>query len=76
VNFIETELIPYNSDDNSKAEEQYCLIRWSDKTGFDIVPLQQVKAPSASVVVYETYTVDFHGKQRKGTVVLKGISCL
>jgi hypothetical protein len=75
VNFIETGLILYNSEKNASAEEQFCLVRWLDKSSFDIVPLQQVKAPPASITVYETYIFDFDGKQRKGTVILKGISC-
>jgi len=71
--FYSKELTVYNSETKDNADEQFCLIRWSDRTGFDIVALKQIKAPAASILVYETYTVDHNGKQRKGTVILKGI---
>jgi hypothetical protein len=70
--FYRKELTVYNSETNDNADEQFCLIRWADRTGFDIVPLKQIKTPG-SIVVYETYTVDHNRKQRKGTVILKGI---
>ncbi|CAF3586255.1 unnamed protein product [Rotaria sp. Silwood1] len=58
-----------NSIDNS--EEQYCLIRWSDKKNFEIIPQKQIKAPSTSITLYETYNINIDGKDRKGTVILK-----
>ncbi|CAF1163336.1 unnamed protein product [Rotaria sordida] len=56
------------------GEEQCCLIRWSDKNGFQIVPQKQIKAPPASITLYKTYTVDIDGHERKGTVILKATS--
>lgn len=74
VNFIEIKLILHNSEKVNNVEEQFCLIRWSNKNSFDIVHQKQIKAPPESILVYETYTVDINGKQRKGTVILKGIA--
>jgi hypothetical protein len=39
------------------------------------VHLQDIRASPKSIVVYETYTVEVNGKQRKGTVILKGLFC-
>ncbi|CAF0885011.1 unnamed protein product [Rotaria sordida] len=69
--FLEESLAKHSQKNNS-AEEQFCLIRWSDKSGFDIVPEQNIRAPSNSIVTYETYTVEIDGKQRQGKVILKG----
>ncbi|CAF3170654.1 unnamed protein product [Rotaria sp. Silwood2] len=60
------------TESTESAEEECCLIRWSDKKSFKIVPQKNIKAPPASITVYETYTVDIDGHQRKGTVILKG----
>ncbi|UJR14449.1 hypothetical protein I4U23_001446 [Adineta vaga] len=54
------------------TNEQYCLIRWSDRKNFDIVPLNQIKASPTSIQVYETYTVNYNGRECKGTILLKG----
>ena len=34
-----------------------------------------VQAPANSIENYETYTIEFKGKQRKGVVILKGTCC-
>ena len=72
IPWYKQETTVYNLVKNDSPEEQFCLIRWSDKTSFDIVSLKQIKAPASSITVYETYTVETNGRQRKGTVVLKG----
>ncbi|CAF1234140.1 unnamed protein product [Adineta steineri] len=61
-----------NKTKNNTNEAQFCLIRWSDGTSYDILPIQHIKASPISVLVYETYTIEKNGKQRKGTVILKG----
>ena len=63
-------------ESNNNAEEQYCLIRWSDEKCFDIVPQQQFRVPPESITVYNTYAIDVNGKEREGTVILKGIHIL
>ncbi|CAF1631145.1 unnamed protein product, partial [Adineta ricciae] len=54
------------------AKPQFCLIRWSDKSGFDIVLERQVQESSDTIEHYKTYQIDFNGKQRKGVVLLRG----
>lgn len=58
---------------NDDAEEQYCLIRWSDDQEFSVVPQRKVQVSSSSIKVYETYTIESDGKERKGKVIMKGI---
>lgn len=58
----------------SDTEEEYCVIRWQNGTTFDIIHQKHVRAAPASILVYETYTVEVDGKPRKGTVLLKGMS--
>ncbi|CAF4086778.1 unnamed protein product, partial [Adineta steineri] len=57
---------------NNNAKEEFCLIRWSDTSGYDILSQQHVQASPDSILNYETYTIEFHGKKRKGVVILKG----
>ena len=54
------------------AKPQFCLIRWSDKSGFDVVLERQVQEPSDTIEHYKAYQIDFNGKQRKGVVLLRG----
>ncbi len=65
--------IQYVAEKTSSNAEEFCLIRWGDRTSFDIVHERNVCAPPKSILVYETYTVEIDGKQRKGTVILKGM---
>ncbi|CAF0829783.1 unnamed protein product [Adineta steineri] len=59
---------------NNNAKEEFCLIRWSDTSGYDILSQQHVQASPDSILNYETYTIEFNGKKRKGVVILKGAS--
>ncbi|CAF3611598.1 unnamed protein product [Rotaria sp. Silwood1] len=54
------------------AEDEFCLIRWSDKNDFDIVPQRSIRAPSNTIETYETYQVEINGNQCEGTVIMKG----
>ncbi|CAF4209082.1 unnamed protein product [Adineta steineri] len=61
-------------NNNNNAKEEFCLIRWSDTSGYDILSQQHVQASPDSILNYETYTIEFNGKKRKGVVILKGTS--
>jgi len=69
------QIFQYNSEKHGNDEDEFCVIRWEDRSGFDIVHLRDVRASPKSIAVYESYTVQFDGKQRKGTVILKGLFC-
>ena len=70
---IYAETIPFTLEKRSNDPEEYCVIRWADRNTFDIVHQRNIRAAPQSILVYETYTVEMDGKQRKGTVLLKGI---
>jgi len=69
------QIFRYDLEKHGSDEDVFCVIRWADRTAFDIVNQRNVRAAPDSILVYETYTVEMDGKQRKGTVILKGIFC-
>jgi hypothetical protein len=55
------------------TEDEFCLIRYSHNSGFDIVPQRCVRTPSNMIETYENYQVEINGNQCEATVILKGI---
>ncbi|UJR32794.1 hypothetical protein I4U23_020256 [Adineta vaga] len=54
------------------AASKFCLICWSDTSSYDIVSEQQVQESPDAIEHWKTYTIDFNGRQRKGTVFAHG----
>ncbi|CAF3178172.1 unnamed protein product [Rotaria socialis] len=62
---------PQNNDD---PNEPCCLIRWTDSKKFVIVSQRKIRAPSKTIILYETYTIndDGGGEERTGRIIFKG----
>ena len=71
--FLKLNTVSHDLEKDHNNDDQFCLIRWSDRSGFSIVSPRCVRAPSNDILVYERYTIEINGKQSKGTVVLKGM---
>lgn len=71
--FLEDSTKRSDSKRGGDGTDEYCVIRWLDGTGFDVVHKRTIKPSSNSLAVFETCTVDFDGKPRKGTAVLIGL---
>ncbi|CAF2064234.1 unnamed protein product [Rotaria magnacalcarata] len=54
------------------VDDEFCLIRCSDKNDFDIVPKRCFSTPSNTIEIYQTYPVEINGNQCEATVILKG----
>ncbi|CAF0897368.1 unnamed protein product [Rotaria sordida] len=60
------------TQNTNAAEDEFCLIRCSDKNDFIIVPQRCITAPSNKIETYETYRIEVNGNECEGTVILKG----